>query len=290
MPESKRQNPSKYYSMLCQTFIFHGHCPYKTRCIFLHPPEITSAHDIIIKPQVDQKKTKYSRDTFYWPDMLHNKMNMRESQTQNYTIPVQFSLTQSTLHNVAMYSMWYYFVDSLHAMDTQQNDNNKHIPWLKRLPVFVALSHGASIADVSVAATDKYVVDSPPQSLSPVSPLAISIRKYDYDRDHDYNYDVNTSEMDDFSSATSCGYNSFSEEEEDEPEDNVDEYWKNLKRVSGNCAELVLGEIDLDWFNDSAVSFVAPFRKSDYCKQTKETSEIMNSSHAHRIAGFKFTN
>ena len=98
----------------------------------------------------------------------------------------------------------------------------------------------------------------------------------------------------DFSSATSCGYNSFiseEEEEEDELEDNVDEYWKNLKRVSDNCAELILGEIDLvDWFNDIAVSFVAPFRKSDYCKQRKETSEIMNSSHAHRIAGFKFTN
>ena len=152
--------------MACFSWVCNGDCPYDSRCVFLHDPRLCCSrinkNSVQKIPYIFKAKGRVSKDTFYWPDMSKEQIQLcYESDTglpscdQPYEVPTSFSEVQkdgNSFHNRALFSLWNHFVDyivsvNLDQVQVQQQSAseekqtaNKHLTSTSRLPIFVNLA------------------------------------------------------------------------------------------------------------------------------------------------------
>jgi hypothetical protein len=152
----------KYRRMTCLTHVHSGICPYGQRCVFLHDPRVSSVQPGLraFPASKSTPKSANVKDVFYWPDQRKDIINDNlepgtnlPACSQEYNIPEAFQWPSSSLHDLALYSMWNSFIDflqglrseksvpSLHSEEAERKTNT-HVPSKPRLPVFVSLGVG----------------------------------------------------------------------------------------------------------------------------------------------------
>lgn len=109
---------SKNRQLPCKTFIMNGTCPYRERCTFLHDPRCIckGAKTRLRKKMVGEDNIP---DSLFWPvmpmEMVTMKLDGHQPHViQHYQTPYPKEDSYK-LHDRALYSVWYNFLDSCMA-------------------------------------------------------------------------------------------------------------------------------------------------------------------------------